>query len=30
MLTVSALSNIKTWNRASCDPKTQNLASSVW
>jgi len=30
MLIVSALSNTETWNRASCDPKTQNLASLVW
>jgi len=27
---MSALSNMETWNRASCDPKTQHLASSVW
>jgi len=30
MLIVSALSNMETRNRASCDPKTQHLASSVW
>jgi len=24
------LSNMETWNRACCDPKTQHLASSVW
>jgi len=30
MLIVSALSNMETWNWASCDPKTQHLASSVW
>jgi len=30
MLIMSALSNMETWNRASCDPKTQHLASLVW
>jgi len=29
MLIASALSNMEKWNRASCDPKTQHLASSV-
>jgi len=27
---MSALSNTETWNRASCDTKTQHLASLVW
>jgi len=30
MFVMSALSNMETWNRASCDPKTLHLASSVW
>jgi len=30
MLIVSALSNIETWNRASCDPKTRHFASLAW
>jgi len=33
MLIVSALSNMETWNWASCDPKTQHLAlscSNMW
>jgi len=29
VLIVSTLSNMETWNQASCDPKTQHLASSV-
>jgi len=30
MLIVSAARNMETWNQASCDPKTQHLASLVW
>jgi len=29
MFIVSALSNMGTWNQASCDPKMQPFASSV-
>jgi len=29
MLIVLALIDMETWNRASCDPKTQHLASSA-